>query len=234
MTSHTRLTLLARHSISFFLAAILLAGLAPRTWAVPNDRPGPRLLQQSAYPDLDSTDPAVRAAAVQAIRAAKDNGAAPALLAHIEDPDQRVGLYIAQGLVELASTAELTLLRATLWRATPDGRWRAAFVLGERRDLRAIPVLERALADAEVLVGRTVAEALAKIGGQAAINALVRSLYSDRPAEVMAAKNGLLILGDAAVPALARALNSGDIEAEVNATRVLEAIGTPAARTALR
>lgn len=229
--SHT--AMFARRLFQLFLVAILLTSPVPGVGAASGAGLSLRWSQQNAYPDLDSPDPQVRAAAVQAIRAAKDQKAVSALLAHIEDPDQRAGLYIAQGLIELASTTDLLRLRATLWAAKPDGRWRAAFVLGERRDLRAIPVLAHVLADPEVLVGRTAAEGLAKIGGQAAINALVRGLYSARQAEVMAARNGLLILGDAAVPALGRALDSGDREAEINATLVLEAIGTPAAREAL-
>ncbi len=229
---HTHMILFARRWVPLLTVAVVLAGLAPGVWAAPAGSSHLRRLTQATYPDLDSPDPAVRAAAVQAIRAAKDRQAVTALLAHIEDPDERVGLYVAQGLVELASSTDLLLLRANLWGAEPSGRWRAAFVLGERRDLRAIPVLAHVLADPEVLVGRTAAEGLAKIGGQAAVNALVRSLYSSRPAEVMAARNGLLILGDAAVPALARAMDSGDREAEVNAFLVLEAIGTPAARAA--
>lgn len=217
------------------LVLLMLLNSISAALAAPGTVPAPdRPAQQVAYPGLDSSDPTVRADAVQAIRAAKDKRAVRALLAHLEDPDQRVGLYIAQALVELASDAELALLRSALWLVNPDGRWRAAFVLGERRDVRAIPVLERTLRDEEVLVGRTAAEALARIGGTAAARALVRGLYSDRPAEVMAAKNGLLRLGDAAIPELRRALESGIITAELNATLVLETIGTPAARAALQ
>ncbi len=220
----------ARRLLQLLWVIVLLIALAPAAWAAPTDSDVPRRPVQSTYPDLDSPDPQVRAAGVQAIRAARDTQAVSSLLAHIQDPDERVGLYVAQGLVELASSTDLLRLRAFLWGADANGRWRAAFVLGERRDSRAIPVLAHVLDDPEVLVGRTAAEGLAKIGGQAAINALVRGLYSDHPAEVMAARNGLLILGDAAVPALAKALDSGDREAEINATLVLEAIGTPAAR----
>jgi HEAT repeat protein len=106
-------------------------------------------------------------------------------------------------------------------------------VLGERKEPRAVSVLARALKDGEVLVSRTAAEALSKIGTPAAINALVASLTSERPAEVHAAMNGLLTLGDVAVPALAEALESASGHAEYHASVVLEAIGTPAAMAAL-
>jgi HEAT repeat protein len=45
--------------------------------------------------------------------------------------------------------------------------------------------------------------------------------------------NGLLTLGDAAVPALAEALEAADGHVELHASQVLEAIGTPAAMAAL-
>jgi HEAT repeat protein len=89
------------------------------------------------------------------------------------------------------------------------------------------------LNDEEVLVARTAAEALSRIGTPAAITALIASLTSDRPAEVHAAMNGLLALGDAAVPALAKTLESADSHVEFHASQVLEAIGTPAALAAL-
>ena len=67
----------------------------------------------------------------------------------------------------------------------------------------------------------------------AAIAALIGSLTSERPAEVHTAMNGLLTLGDAAVPALAEALEAADSHIELHASQVLEAIGTPAAMAAL-
>ena len=125
------------------------------------------------------------------------------------------------------------LLLAPLLRSDASGRWRAAYVLGERKEPRAVSVLARALRDDEVLVASTAAGALAKIGTPAAIAALIGSLTSERPAEVHTAMNGLLTLGDAAVPALAEALEAADSHVEFHASQVLEAIGTPAAMAAL-
>ena len=174
-----------------------------------------------------------RAAAVQAIRKAKDADAVPALVAHIEDPDERVGLYIAQALADLAPPDVVPLLLVPLLRFDANGRWRSAYVLGERKEPRAVSVLARALTDDEILVASTAAGALAKIGTPAAIAALIGSLTSERPAEVHTAMNGLLTLGDAAVPALTEALEAADSHVELHASQVLEAIGTPAAMAAL-
>ena len=185
------------------------------------------------YPKLDSPDPNVRAEAVQEIRAAQDHNAAIALIDHIEDPDQRTGLYIAQALIELAPPDVVSLLQASLLSGNADGRWRAAYVLGARKETRAASMLAHALRDEDVLVSRTAAEALAKIGTPAATKALIAALTSSRPAEIHAAMNGLLLLGDAAVPALAEALESNNWQVEYSAAVVLEAIGTPSAVAAL-
>lgn len=224
----------ARRWLMLLAAAILLSTAAVQgTWAAAKEsivldaRPAPD------YPALDDQDPEVRAQAVQAIRETKDLAAIPTLVAHIEDPDERVGLYIAQALVELAPPDVVPLLQVPLLRSDARGRWRAAYVLGERREPRAVSVLARALKDDEVLVSRTAAEALAKVGTPMAIAALIASLTSERPSEVHAAMNGLLILEDSAVPALAEALESPDRRVEYRASVVLEAIGTPTAMAAL-
>jgi HEAT repeat protein len=217
------------------LVALILLGPAVAVWASPAEAALPSASQQSdAYPGLDDPDPAVRAQTVQDIRQAGDRNAVYALIAHIEDPDQQVGLYIAQGLVELATYEQLAPLLLLTNRGTTDGRWRAAYVLGQRKDPRALPALMRALRDPDVLVTRTAAESLANIGTSSAIRALMEMLKSERPAVVHAAKWGLLTLGDAAVPALAAGLDSGNRALEINASLVLEAIGTPAARRVMQ
>ena len=214
--------------------AILVSTTAVQgAWAAPRPDAIPATRQAKDYPALDDPNPDVRAEAVQAIRKAKDVDAVPALIAHIEDPDERVGLYIAQALVELAPPDVVPLLLVPLLRSDASGRWRAAYVLGERKERRAVSVLDRALKDNEVLVSSTAAAALAKIGTPAAIAALIAHLTSERPAEVQVAMNGLLTLGDAAVPALAEALESASRHLEFHASTVLEAIGTPAAMAAL-
>ena len=223
-----------RRLLALAILAILVSAVAPQdTWAAHRADVTANVGQAPDYPELDDQNPDVRAAAVQAIRKAKDADAVPSLIAHLEDPDERVGLYIAQALAELAPPEVVPLLQAPLLRADASGRWRAAYVLGERKEPRAVSVLARALKDDEVLVSRTAAEALSRIGTTAAITALVGSLTSARPSEVLAAMNGLLALGDAAVPALAEALEAADSHVELHASQVLEAIGTPAAMAVL-
>lgn len=215
------------------VAGLLLAAVGPATWAAPAAIPARTVLAESSYPGLDSPDPAVRAAAVQEIRRVRDVAAVNALIEHLDDPDQRVGLYIAQALVELADNDSPMQLTRALAGDDANGRWRAALVLGERREFRAVPLLARTLHDREVLVARHAAEALAKIGTWAAVKELTDSLGSPWPSEVHAAMGGLLLMGNAAVSALTLALDSGIIQVELNAATVLEAIGTPAAWAAL-
>jgi len=216
---------MSRPWLAIALAATILLCPLVTAWAAQQD---------AAYPGLDDPDPAVRAQTVQNIRRAEDRNAVYALIAHIEDPDQQTGLYIAQGLIELASYEQLAPLLLLTDRGSTDGRWRAAYVLGQSKDPRALPALMRAFRDPDVLVTRTAAEALANIGTSSAIRALMEELQSPRPAVVHAAKWGLLTLGDAAVPALAAGLDSGNQALELNSSVVLEAIGTPAARQVLQ
>jgi ParB family chromosome partitioning protein len=223
-----------RMLLALVALALLVSAVAPQgAWATPRSGVTPDVRQAPDYPALNDPSPDVRAAAVQAIRKTKDVDAVPALVAHIEDPDERVGLYIAQALAELAPPDVVPLLLTPLLRFDANGRWRSAYVLGERKEMRAVSVLARALTDDEVLVASTAAGALAKIGTPAAIAALIGSLTSERPAEVHTAMNGLLALGDAAVPALAEALEAADGHVEFHASQVLQAIGTPAAMAAL-
>ncbi len=221
--------------LAFVLAASIMLGFSGAAGSAPASAALPVPAQQdAAYPGLDDPDPAVRAQTVQDIRKAGDRQAVYALIAHIEDPDQQTGLYIAQGLIELAAYEQLAPLLLLTDRGSSDGRWRAAYVLGQRKDPRALPSLMRALRDPDVLVTRTAAEALANIGTSSSIRALMEGLKSERPAVVHAAKWGLLTLGDAAVPALAAGLDSGNRALELNASLVLEAIGTPAARRVMQ
>ena len=151
--------------LALAVLALLVSAVAPQgAWAAPRSDVTSDARQAPDYPALDDPSPDVRAAAVQAIRQAKDVDAVPALVAHIEDPNERVGLYIAQALAELAPPDVVPLLLVPLLRSDASGRWRAAYVLGERKEPRAVSVLARALQDDEVLVASTAAAALAKIG----------------------------------------------------------------------
>jgi len=223
-----------RRWVGAALVLLLLLGSISVTFADFSLSPVLQPSVQMAYPDLDSADPDVRAAAVQAIRQARDVAAVPLLFERLEDQDQRVGLYVAQALVELAPESALPAIRNAAWLTNADGRWRAAFILGERKDIRAIPVLTYNLRHEEVLVHRSSADSLAKIGTVASANALIQALRSARLSEANAAMRGLLALGDEAVPFLAAVLESGDRDAELRAAIVLEMMGTPAAHQVLQ
>jgi HEAT repeat protein len=176
----------------------------------------------------------VRARTVQAIRAARDTAAVPALLEHLADPDQAVGLYIAQALGELATDDALDTLRAALRNPDPNVRWRAALALGERRDVNAVAVLSRALRDPEILVQSSAAEALAQIGTPEAAETLVAALTSAQDSVVHNAMNALQTIGEAAVPALAKALEANNPSLRKNAATTLGYIASPRALPALQ
>ncbi len=101
-------------------------------------------------------------------------------------------------------------------------------------DPRAVPPLARALSDPEVLVHRTAAESLVKLGGPAATGALVRALGSSKPSVVYAARNGLVETGKPAVTPLVIGLSVGNAQRRANAATLLGYIGDARAVPALR
>ncbi len=144
------------------MIVLLCCALTAPVWADdPTPTPG------SVFANLNSDEPEVRAEAVIALMAFGDASAADRVFALLADPDPRVGLYAAQALGALASPENLPALREGLRHASPEVRWRTALVLGEMEDVRAVPALARALDDPEVLVHRTAADSLVKIGGAA-------------------------------------------------------------------
>jgi len=215
-----------------YLALVAVMALATMSWPVLADDPTPT--PSALVDDLQSSDPASRAAAVAGLAALGDARAAQALFELLADPDQRVGLYAAQALGELASPENLPILRTGMRHRNPDVRWRTAFALGEMGDPRAIPALATALDDPEVLVHRTAAESLVKLGGPGAAGALARALGSSTPSVVNAAGNGLTQMGDMAVIPLTIGLSVGDARRRANSATVLGYIGSPQALPALR
>ena len=77
--------------VGLILAILLSVGAIQGAWAAPQFGAVHAARQAPDYPGLDDPDPAVRAETVLAIREAKDVDAVPALIARLEDPDQRVG-----------------------------------------------------------------------------------------------------------------------------------------------
>jgi HEAT repeat protein len=221
--------------IAFVLFQILLAlCVLPMRQPSLADHTSSYRSSQPVYAGLTRPDPAERGQAVQAVRAARDRLAVPALLEHLADPDQMVGLYIAQALGELATADALDELRAALRDPDPNVRWRAALALGERRDVNAVIVLSRALRDPEVLVQSSAAEALARIGTPEAAASLVAALTSAQDSVVHNAMSGLQTIGEAAVAALVEVLGSNNPSLRKNAATTLGYIASPQALPALQ
>jgi len=186
------------------------------------------------YEGLRNPDPEVRAETVRQISVTRDQNAVPVLLLYLGDPDQRVGLYMAQTLGNLAEEDALAVLRMALGDPDPNIRWRAAMALGEQGDAAAVPRLGQLLQDPDKLVQNVAANALTMIGTREAIDALTAGLGSTQPSTARNTMNGLLKLGGAAVPALASILGSGNTQARLNAATVLGYIADPRAAPALR
>jgi HEAT repeat protein len=183
---------------------------------------------------LASADPAERAEAVRALRNSGSPAAADLLVARLDDPDPRVGLYVAQALGEIATPQVRPELRRALLHEDADVRWRAALALGERRDLVSVPQLSEALHDLDPEVVATAAGALGQIGSPDAVQALVAALDSDRPTTVHTASRALEALGEASVSELNLAVYSGSARQRLNAVTLLGYIASPQAAPALQ
>ncbi len=199
------------------------------------EQPASASMLAPEFSGLNSGSAAERADAAKALRYSGNAAAVPSLMARLNDPDQTVGLYVAQALGELAPQSALPQLRSGLNDRNADVRWRSALALGELHDAGAVTGLTVTLRDNDPMVQRMAAEALAKIGGNAAMAGLVGGLDSSQASTVQAAMGGLEAANEAAVPALTNAvLNSAQARQRANAASVLGYIDTPAARQALQ
>ena len=225
----------ARRTIPILiLVAVILAGLAARGHMTRAEKPAVPDASHSALNALSSTSAVDRANAVKTLRVRADSSVVPALISHLDDPDQAVGLYVAQALGDLARPDQLSKLRAGLRSTSPDVRWRAAYALGVQRDVTSVNDLARLLRDPDVLVQRNAAEALAKIGNPAAVDALASVLGSPQGSVTNVAMSALESTGAPAVRALTHALDSNNALVRQNAATVLGYIGNPGAKPALQ
>jgi HEAT repeat protein len=217
---------------------VLLVLLAiPGAWGLWTSRASPMpapALWEPEYEGLQSPDPEVRAQTVKSIRVTQDPRAVPVLLHYLGDPDQKVGLYIARTLGDLAEEDALATLRLAMKDPDPNIRWRAAMALGGQRDALAVPGLTQLLQDPEKLVQNAAANALVQIGTQQAVYALAAGLGSAQPSTVNNTMNGLQQLGPAAVPILTSILESSNAQARRNAVTLLGYIADPQAVPALQ
>ena len=105
----------------------------------------------------------------------------------------------------------LERLRDTLDDSQWARRCRAARLLGELGDLRAVPPLLRALCDQSAAVRRASVDALGRLRDMRALGALVASLGDDNDEVRRHAAAALKQYGDAALPTLLDAYKSGSL-----------------------
>jgi FOG: HEAT repeat len=213
---------------------VVLAGFAARGfWTTRAARPFLPDATRSAITGLSSPSAIDRAYAVKALRVLRDRAAVPALLGQQADPDQAVGLYVAQALAEMAGPNDLASLRSALRNSNPDVRWRAALALGQAHDAKAVSELALLLRDPNVLVQRSAADALATIGNSAAAQALTGALGTPQASVNQVTMAALEKIGEPAVPALALDSSSNALSRQ-NAATVLGFIGSPKAGAAVQ
>ncbi len=199
------------------------------------EQPASASMLAPEYSGLNSASAAERADAAKALRYSGNTAAVPSLMARLNDPDQTVGLYVAQALGQLAPETILPQLRSGLSDRNADVRWRSALALGERRDAGAATGLTVALHDNDPMVQRMAAEALGKIGGSFAMAGLAGALDSGQASTVQAAMGALEASNEAGVPALTNALLNSELPGvRANAAVVLSYIDTASARRALQ
>jgi len=157
-------------------------------------------------------DPAVRRAALGALRGILGKHSLPGLIQALrEDSEPEVRWQAATELEALKDTQAVTALIAALRDRHPIVRAGAAEALKGIPDAQAVPGLVRALRDKDTAARRAAAEGLGKIGDRAAVRPLTRVLsHHDFLTRRRAAKS-LGQLGDpsAAIP-LARTLDNWD------------------------
>lgn len=225
----------SRQAGLLLLIMVLLA--IPGAWGLSTGnaaRLSAPVLWEPEYEGLNSSDPEVRAQTVKKLSISNDPNAVSVLLQYLGDPDQKVGLYMAQTLGDLAVEDALAVLRLALSDPDPNIRWRAAMALGKQHDAQAVPDLARLLYDPEKLVQNVAANALAQIGTRQAVYALAAGLGSAQPSTVNNTMNGLQQLGPSAVPTLISILESSNSQARRNAVTILGYITDPKAAPALQ
>lgn len=150
---------------------------------------------------------------------------APLLIAALRTGSPRARFWAARILGEIREGSAVATLGGALQDPEPDVRSASARALGVIADRASVPVLETALKDPIWFVRAHAAEALGRIADPLMAQALVESL-GDRSWWVRKnALDALVRLGEAARPALVRALNSEDRFARDCAIEALTVMG---------
>ncbi len=183
---------------------------------------------------LESDDPRMRAAAAHQLALVRPLGVWNELLATLDDPEPAVSLAAADALGRTDDPAAIPGLLLAIQHPSEPVRLGAARALGMMEVEAAVEPLRAMLlrgAGAEVSVA---GEALGRIGGTAATEALLTALSDPQPTArwhvAMAAVEGM---GEPAVAPLVAMLDGQDAHARRNAAQALGWIGSPSATEAL-
>ena len=192
--------------------------------------------------NLSSANPADRAWAAAALGWLGDTSAAPALVAHLDDPDAAVGLAVVHALGHLSDRRVVPDLVQRLHTADEavagipgTVRMRAAMALGLLRAAEAVGPLANIMMSDQTIAQAAAADALARIGTPAAAEALARALAEDALSPTrQVAMRGLERMGSAAAPTLERLVRT-DTSATTrrNAAELLGWIAAPGSTPSL-
>jgi HEAT repeat protein len=183
---------------------------------------------------LESGDPKLRASAARQLGLSRPEGVWNELLAALDDPDPAVSLTAADALGRIDDPAAVPGLMIAVEHPSEPVRLGAARALGMMGVDVAVDPLRAMLLRGEGLEVTVAGEALGRIGGPEATDALLTALADPQPTArwhvAMAALEGM---GEPAVEPLVAMLNGQDAHARRNAAQALGWIGSPTATDAL-
>jgi HEAT repeat protein len=183
---------------------------------------------------LESDDPTVRAAAARQLGLARPMGVWNELLAALDDPDPAVSLAAADALGRIVDPAAVPGLLIAIDSRAEQVRLGAARALGMMEVEAAVEPLRAMMLRGEGAEVSIAGEALGRIGGAEAIDALLVALADPQPtARWHTAMSALENMGEPAVSPLETMLGSQDANARRSAAEALGWIGSSSAIEAL-
>ncbi len=183
---------------------------------------------------LESDDPQMRASAARQLGITRPLGVWSGLIAALDDPEPAVSLAAADALGRINDPAAVPGLMIAVEHPSEQVRLGAARALGMMQVEAAVEPLRAMLLlgkGPEVNAG---GEALGRIGGPAAIEALLAALEDPQPtARWHVAMAALEKMGEPAVASLVTMMDSEDAHVRHNAAQALGWIGSLSATEAL-
>lgn len=188
----------------------------------------------AALHSLASADREERLAAARLLSLAATSEQAGALVERLDESDPEVGVFIALALGRLPADQFAPPLLDRLEKGNDEAtiRLRLIVALGAMRAEDAVPALREILLS-DAALARPAADALARIGSDAAWDALIEALASPDDSVHRAAGAALALAGEPAVPALLAAAADPDTQLQVRAIESLGWLRAEAARPVL-